>query len=63
MIANGGAGSVSDLKEAVFSGGASAVALGSMVTFQKKGLGVLVSFPEKSELEGALHGAANSDRY
>jgi len=63
VIANGGAGSVSDLKEAVFSGGASAVALGSMVTFQKKGLGVLVSFPEKSELEGALYGAANSDTY
>lgn len=63
VIANGGAGSVSDLKEAVFSGGASAVALGSMVTFQKRGMGVLVSFPEKLELEGALNGAANSDTY
>ena len=63
VIANGGAGSVSDLKEAVFLGGASAVALGSMVTFQKKGLGVLVSFPERSELEGALSGAANLETY
>ena len=39
VVANGGAGTVSHLKEAVVAGGASAVALGSMVVFQKKGNG------------------------
>ena len=35
--------------------GASAVALGSMVVFQKKDMGVLVNFPEQEQLEKALH--------
>lgn len=47
LIACGGAGSVSDLKSAVQSG-ASAVAAGSMFVFQKKGMGVLISFPTES---------------
>jgi len=55
VVANGGAGTVSHLQEAVAIGGASAVALGSMVTFQKKEMGVLVSFPGESELKSALH--------
>ena len=46
VIAHGGAGCVSDIAQAVNEGGASAVALGSMVVFQAKGMGVLVSFPE-----------------
>ena len=33
---------------------ASAVALGSMVVFQKKDMGVLVNFPEPARLEAAL---------
>jgi len=54
VIAHGGAGSVDDVGEVVRSGGASAVGLGSMVVFQKKGMGVLVNFPDKHELERAL---------
>ncbi len=51
VIANGGAGSVADIKTVVQQGGASAVALGSMVVYQQKGMGVLVNFPDKKELE------------
>jgi cyclase len=54
VIANGGAGTVSDIGKAVHIGKASAVALGSMVVFQQKGMGVLVNFPDKKELEGEL---------
>jgi cyclase len=57
LIAHGGAGSVDDIGRAVGIGGASAVAVGSMVVFQKKGMGVLVNFPDKSELSAAI------DRY
>jgi cyclase len=34
--------------------GASAVALGSMVVFQKKGMGVLVNFPDEGALRDVL---------
>lgn len=54
VIANGGAGSVEHLSDAARLGGASAVAMGSMCVFQKKGLGVLISFPKRSELDAAL---------
>jgi cyclase len=54
VIANGGAGSISDIAEVVKKGNASAVALGSMVVFQAKGLGVLVNFPDKEKLEKAI---------
>lgn len=50
VIACGGAGSIQDFKLAV-SAGASAVAAGSMFVFQKKGMGVLVSFPSGIKLE------------
>jgi cyclase len=53
VIAHGGAGSVRDIGDAVRVGGASAVALGSMVVFQGKDLGVLVSFPEPGDLDAA----------
>ncbi len=55
VIANGGAGSLHDIEEVVKKGHASAVALGSMVVYQKKGLGVLVNFPDKHELEKILN--------
>lgn len=45
VVACGGAGSINDLKLAVTDGGASAVAAGSMFVYQKKGMGVLISFP------------------
>lgn len=54
VIAHGGAGSIEDIRNAVTCGRASAVALGSMVVYQKKGLGVLVNFPDKNLLEKAI---------
>ena len=47
VIAHGGAGNIKDIKDAFQIGKASAVALGSMVVFQQKGMGVLVNFPDK----------------
>lgn len=44
VIAHGGAGSVEHIKQAVHQANASAVAVGSMVVFQKKDMGVLVNF-------------------
>lgn len=54
VIAHGGAGSLEDIRQVVQESHASAVALGSMVVFQKKGMGVLVNFPELNELEEVL---------
>jgi cyclase len=51
VIAHGGAGNLGHIGEVVQKGKASAVALGSMVVYQKQGLGVLVNFPDKKELE------------
>lgn len=50
VIANGGAGNIEHLKEAVIKGKASAVAMGSMVVYQKKDFGVLINFPDKKLL-------------
>lgn len=44
VIACGGAAGMDDFKKAV-QAGASAVAAGSMFVYQKKGMGVLISFP------------------
>lgn len=54
VIANGGAGSVEHIGTVVNQAGASAVGLGSMVVFQKKGMGVLVNFPDRDELTGVI---------
>jgi cyclase len=51
VIAHGGAGNAEHLKNAVRNGGASAVAMGSMVVYQKKDFGVLINFPDKKILE------------
>jgi imidazole glycerol-phosphate synthase subunit HisF len=48
VIACGGASGMDDFKKAVSEGGASAVAAGSMFVYQKKGMGVLISFPSQS---------------
>ena len=45
VIAHGGAGKIEHVEKVVKESSASAVALGSMVVFQKKGMGVLVNFP------------------
>lgn len=54
VIAHGGCGSVADIGLAVHEGGASAVGVGSLVVFQKKGMGVLVNFPQQKELDSIL---------
>jgi len=54
VIACGGARNVSDFGKAVKKAGASAVAAGSMVVYQGKDLGVLISFPRREELETIL---------
>ena len=54
VIAHGGAGTVEHISQVVKLANASAVALGSMVVFQKKGMGVLVNFPEQDELKEIL---------
>ena len=54
VIAHGGAGSVRHIGEAVKQGLASAVALGSMVVYQGKDLGVLVNFPDRADLNNAI---------
>ncbi|HDZ08453.1 AglZ/HisF2 family acetamidino modification protein [Pseudohongiella sp.] len=54
VIAHGGAGTIAHVREVVKEAHASAVALGSMVVFQRKGMGVLVSFPDRKKLEEAL---------
>ena len=57
LIANGGAGSVEDIGQVIRAGDASAAAVGSMVVFQKRGMGVLVNFPSAVQLETALAGS------
>ena len=54
VIAQGVAGNIEHIADVVKQGNASAVALGSMVVFQKQGMGVLVNFPERSALEQAI---------
>jgi len=54
VIAHGGAGNLDHIKEVVHNANASAVALGSMVVFQQKGMGVLVNFPDHKKLEAVL---------
>lgn len=58
VIAHGGAGTLDHIGEAVHTAGASAVALGSMVVFQKKGMGVLVHFPDRGSLQRVLSNPA-----
>lgn len=54
VIANGGAGNLQHITDVVKLSHASAVGLGSMVVFQKKGMGVLVNFPDKQQLSKFL---------
>lgn len=54
VVACGGAGKLSHFAEAVRDGKASAVAAGSMFVFQGKHRAVLINYPARAELEGAL---------
>ena len=51
LVAHGGCGKLDDIRTAVYQGGASGVATGSMVVYQKKKMGVLVNFPDVNQLE------------
>lgn len=55
VIAHGGAGSLDHIGKVVNESNASAVAIGSLIVFQKKGMGVLVNYPDKKELENQFH--------
>jgi cyclase len=55
IIANGGAENLKDIENVVINGQASAVGLGSMVVYQKKGFGVLINFPDRKILEQILN--------
>jgi len=55
VIACGGAGKIEDLVKAVKQGEASAVALGSRVVYQGRGMGVLINFFPRQELERLLN--------
>lgn len=48
VIACGGASGIEDFRKAIMEAGASAVAAGSLFVYQKKGMGVLISFPAES---------------
>ena len=54
VIANGGGGSIIHIGQIVKEGSVSAVALGSMVVYQQKGMGVLVNFPDKIEIDKVI---------
>lgn len=54
VIAHGGCGNLQHITDVVVKGHASAVAIGSMVVYQQKGMGVLVNFPDERSLEAAL---------
>jgi cyclase len=54
LIAHGGAGSLNHISKAIKECGASAVALGSMIVYQKKDFGVLINFPDQKKIEEML---------
>jgi cyclase len=47
VIACGGCGSVDDLKKILYQSNANAAAIGSMAVYSKKGMGVLINFPNR----------------
>lgn len=55
VIASGGAGSMNHFKDAITEGNASAVSAGSFFVFQGKHRAVLITYPEKSEIESYLN--------
>jgi cyclase len=54
VVASGGAGSLEDIKAVVKQAKASAVAIGSMVVFQGKDLGVLIKFPSRKDQDATF---------
>lgn len=54
VVASGGAGSLKDLGQAICEGGASAAAAGSLFVYQRKGMGVLLNYPDRGLLQQHL---------
>jgi len=50
VIATGGCGSIEDLKKVLYKTNANAAAIGSMAVYSKKGMGVLINFPDRNEV-------------
>lgn len=48
VIACGGCGSIDDLKKVLYQSQANAAAIGSMAVYSKKGMGVLINFPNRN---------------
>jgi cyclase len=48
VIVAGGCGSVEDIRKALYASNASAAAVGSMAVYSKKGMGILINFPERN---------------
>ena len=60
VVACGGAGCLADFREAVVSGGAAAVAAGSMFVLHGKHRAVLITYPSRDELEGLFDAGNHS---
>lgn len=54
VIVNGGAGYLSDIDELFKKTSSSAAAAGSLFIYQKKGMGVLVNFPDRIQIRNAI---------
>ena len=50
IIACGGCGSIEDLKTVLYKTNANAAAIGSMAVYSKKGMGVLINFPDREKV-------------
>jgi cyclase len=50
VIACGGCGSIEDLKKILYEINANAAAIGSMAVYSKKGMGVLINFPDRNRV-------------
>jgi imidazole glycerol-phosphate synthase subunit HisF len=50
VIAAGGCGSIDDLKTVLYGINANAAAIGSMAVYSKKGMGVLINFPDRAQV-------------
>lgn len=50
VIACGGCGSIADLEKVLYQTNVNAAAIGSMAVYSKKGMGVLINFPERSKV-------------
>lgn len=50
VIACGGCGSIADLKQILYKSNVNAAAIGSMAVYSKKGMGVLINFPDREKV-------------